>query len=536
MFNYYLNKILYFLKRGAIQEDTKEKVFDFGLIDYYFRNKEHKSENQKIDDRTIEDIDFYEVFEYIDRTSSKVGQQYLLNKLLTLKADDDFEQQEIWIRYYLEHKECDIKSILSKLNVRESYYISNLFLDEYVKKPKWFWAIKILSITPVIFLLLFIFSSKYFLIVLIFNIIINLAIHYSYKNNLYVYRDSIMQLLVLHKCIKKIISFDLPISPDKSLLLSIKSIDKLKSKMSIFKLESRNDSDAGIVAFVFFEYIKIFFLLEPLTVFSVLSKLSEKRKDIQNLFEYCGMIDSFLSIATLRDEAPYCCKPVIEKGSKVLEFSNMYHPLIIDCVSNSMNTNGKSILLTGSNMAGKTTFIRTIAINVLLAQTINTCFAQDFKLSQMHLFSAIRISDDLLGDKSYYFEEVLAIKEMIIESDSLSNNLFVLDEIFKGTNTIERIAAGKAVLSYLAKSENNIVFVSTHDIELTELLHDTYDLYHFTEVIQSGKINFDYKLKRGNLSTRNAIRILEMNNYPRGIIEDAQKTSSLLQKNLTNEN
>ena len=138
---------------------------------------------------------------------------------------------------------------------------------------------------------------------------------------------------------------------------------------------------------------------------------------------------------------------------------------------------------------------------------------------------------DLLNDKSYYFEEVLTIKDMVEKSTSLSNNLFLLDEIFKGTNTIERIAAGKAVLSYLAQSDNNKVFVSTHDIELTGLLKDSYDLYHFTEVIQDGHIHFDYKLKRGNLSTKNAIRILELNGYPPQIVDEARRIAS--QSNIT---
>ena len=167
-----------------------------------------------------------------------------------------------------------------------------------------------------------------------------------------------------------------------------------------------------------------------------------------------------------------------------------------------------------------------------MAQTVNTCFAKDFRLSQSRLFSAIRITDDLLNDKSYYFEEVLTIKQMIIESLSGTNNVFFLDEIFKGTNTIERIAAGKAVLSYLSKSAHNIVFVSTHDIELADLLNNDYDLYHFTEVIQEEQIHFDYKLKRGNLATKNAIRILEINNYPKEIVDDAKITAQVLQKNL----
>ena len=111
---------------------------------------------------------------------------------------------------------------------------------------------------------------------------------------------------------------------------------------------------------------------------------------------------------------------------------------------------------------------------------------------------------------------------MITESRLPLNNLFLLDEIFKGTNTAERIAAGKAVLSYLAKSSNNTVFVSTHDIELADLLSIEYDLYHFTETVHEKQIHFDYQLKRGKLYTKNAIRILEINDYPPEVIEEAR--------------
>ena len=143
----------------------------------------------------------------------------------------------------------------------------------------------------------------------------------------------------------------------------------------------------------------------------------------------------------------------------------------------------------------------------------------------MQLYSAIRITDNLLNDKSYYFEEVLTIKQMIDESENDFYKLFLLDEIFKGTNTIERIAAGKAVLSYIGRGKN-IVIVSTHDIELTDLLKETYELYHFTETIENDSIFFDYKLKKGELTTRNAIRILELNDYPPEIISEAKEIST----------
>ncbi|MBU2046367.1 MAG: DNA mismatch repair protein MutS, partial [Bacteroidetes bacterium] len=212
-----------------------------------------------------------------------------------------------------------------------------------------------------------------------------------------------------------------------------------------------------------------------------------------------------------------------------MKTESIYHPLIKECVSNSIYLNDKSVLLTGSNMSGKTSFIRAIGINVLTGLTLNTCFAEQFSMPWLKLYSAIRISDDLLNDKSYYFEEVISIKEMIDNSRTPEANLFLLDEIFKGTNIIERIAAGKAVLSYLSQN-NNTVFVSTHDIELADLLLDEYDLYHFSEKVDEQTVAFDYKIKTGKLKNRNAIKILEVNNYPESIISEAIAIARVLDK------
>jgi len=135
----------------------------------------------------------------------------------------------------------------------------------------------------------------------------------------------------------------------------------------------------------------------------------------------------------------------------------------------------------------------------------------------------------LFDDKSYYFEEVLTIKSMLTESKAGSGNLFLLDELFRGTNTLERIAAGKAVLEYLSSGEN-LVVVSTHDLELTNYLKESFSLYHFAEKIENDKITFDYKLKPGNLETTNAIRILDINDYPNELITEALRLSEEMKR------
>jgi DNA mismatch repair ATPase MutS len=265
--------------------------------------------------------------------------------------------------------------------------------------------------------------------------------------------------------------------------------------MSFFDWEVKLQAPIQIAFWMIFELFKTLFLIEPLLLFGALRQLDTKRKEIEEVFMFVGQIDSILSVASLRKGLNYYCIPKIIEEQKTIVAKEAYHPLISDCVKNSIHVNNKSILLTGSNMSGKTSFIRTIGINVITGLTINTCFAAQFSMPRMRVYSAIRISDDLMNDKSYYFEEVLTIKEMIDKSGNY-----------------------------------NVVFVSTHDIELADLLKDEYDLYHFSEIVDNKTVDFDYKLKKGKLKNRNAIRILQINGYPENIIKEAIEISTELDK------
>ena len=291
-------------------------------------------------------------------------------------------------------------------------------------------------------------------------------------------------------------------------------------QMSLFKLEVKLQSEIGLAVEYLVELVKALFLIEPLVLYNVLKELDSKRSEVQQVYEFIGELDVAISISFLRNDVPYFCFPKLTSQKKRITATEVYHPLIYQSIPNSIDLNERSALLTGSNMSGKTTFIRTIGINAITAQTINTCFAEEFNAPVLKIHSAVRISDDLLSEKSYYFEEVLTVKYLLEESTSGFQNLFLLDELFKGTNTVERIASGKAVLAYLDKGPN-IVFVATHDLELAELLENKFSLYHFTEVVQDGAIAFDYKIKTGNLRNTNAIRILELNGYPREVTDEA---------------
>ena len=507
---------------GKVKDDS----FNFELIEKYFYNKDKSKSFQALSDKTCNDLDFQEFFMFVDRTTSKVGQQFYYDTLRTIPSNSErVNEQEELIREIDKNPglRVDLQYHLSKLVKNDTYYITSLFQEEHLKPPKWYFVIRLLSFTSLISIILLTFNPQLILI-LIGIFFINMGIHFWNKKNLYQYLSSIPQLLKLNRVAKELIKYDLLKDIFKDLPKSIKIIDTVRNKMSFFKLEAKLDSDLEIAFWAVLEFFKTLFLLEPLLLFGVLKQLDTKRIEIENVFSFVGYIDSLISIHSLRQSLDYYCLPDINSKIKSIVGKDIYHPLIPNCVSNTMHTNSKSVLLTGSNMSGKTTFIRTIGINTITALTINTCFAHQFNLPRLRIYSAIRISDDLMNDKSYYFEEVLTIKEMLENSETDDSALFLLDDIFNGTNTIERISAGKAVLSSL-NSNNNIVFVSTHDIELTDMLYKEFDLYHFCEQVDKKTVDFDFKLKQGKLKTRNAIKILQINDYPDKIISEAIEIS-----------
>ena len=521
--------------------NLKDESFDFDYIEKYFREKDNSKAHQVLSDKTCNDLDFDDLFMFLDRTHSKVGQQYLYNHLRTLKLDEkETKLNEEIITELSENLELriSVQKKLEKLKHKDAFYISTLFQEEHLNPPKWFIAIKLLSFASLVSLILGFFNPVFF-IVLLGVFCVNFVLHYWNKNNLVQYVSSIPQLLKLKNVASHLFTNPLFKKINTDLPKSIKLINEVKNRMSFFSLEAKLQGEFEIIAWFVFEIFKTMFLLEPLLLFGVLKRLNNKREEIENVFEFVGHIDMLISIASLRKGLKTFCLPIINDEDNII-VQDISHPLILNCTTNSIEIAEKSILLTGSNMSGKTSFIRAIGLNVITGLTINTCFAKSMTFPLFKVFSAIRISDDLMNNKSFYFEEVLTIKEMLKESENENKNLFLLDEIFKGTNTVERISAGKSVLSALTKN-NNKILVSTHDIELTDMLSDEYELYHFSEMVNDKTVGFDYKLKEGKLKNRNAIRILEINDYPKEVVKEAigiakELDKTYLEKNTTGNN
>lgn len=134
--------------------------------------------------------------------------------------------------------------------------------------------------------------------------------------------------------------------------------------------------------------------------------------------------------------------------------------------------------------------------------------------------ASIGRTDSVLDGKSYYLAEAESVRAPVRATGGGQQHLFLLDEIFRGTNTTERVAAASAVLSYLNRGRD-LVFVATHDIEVLELLAGGFDAYHFREQVDNDVLTFDYRIHSGPSSTRSAITLLRLMEYPEELVADA---------------
>jgi len=505
-------------------QDTKQGFFDMESVSRYFYNQKPAPDIDRLSDKVWDDLDGDNLFAFADHTHSCPGMQLLYHSLRSLSGKNFITENEELIRSFDNDSwRIPIEKELSRLSHHYAYELESLFqrTQEVPSKTKQ-QLYRVCQLLPFTLTALFLISNQTItLLLLLAAVILNVVLHYKHKYRLWGYLHAFPQFLTLLKIASRLHKdSDLSrLSPDFD--KHIHALKPLKRELQLFQLDTKLDSDAAIIVYVLIEILRIFFLLEPNALTKATNLLNNRKEAVEAVFLFVGKVDVLCSMVALRKELPYYCRPESAEP-KIIETTEIYHPLIPDCISNDFSNGHKSIILTGSNMSGKTAFIRTIAINMLTAQTLNLCFAKTFRAQPMQLFSSIHINDDLMNAKSYYLQEVLTVKEMMDASGKEYPSLFLLDELFKGTNTTERIAAGKAILSAL-NSGNNIVLVATHDLELAELLRDEFDLYHFSEQIQQEELTFDYKLKKGIMMHRNAIRILELYGYPPSTINEAYK-------------
>ncbi|MGM9971876.1 MAG: hypothetical protein ACI35W_05660 [Anaeroplasmataceae bacterium] len=228
-------------------------------------------------------------------------------------------------------------------------------------------------------------------------------------------------------------------------------------------------------------------------------------ESLKEIVSAVGEMEGLLSLSILPIVKEKVALPHVTDS---FEFEGLYHPLIKEDISipNDFKFKGLNIV-TGSNMSGKTTFMRTIGINYLLFKAGGMVCASSFNADLYKLYTSMKVTDDVSNGISTFYGEILRIKEIVNAINDNDKLLVLIDEIFKGTNTIDRLEGAKAVVSKLNRKNINAI-ITTHDFELCQI--EGVKNYHFLEHYVDDKIMFDYKIHDGVSKTRNAIYLLKL--------------------------
>lgn len=509
------------LKRawGAVpEEDYTSEKFE-SLRTYYNYIKDDKRD---VDDITWNDLDLDDIFMLINNTQSSIGEEYLYALLRKpCFSEEELRERDRLMKFFDMNENKRIQLQMKLFSVGKMRGIS--FYDYVNRLDKQEPTNSLINILMAFGLLLSI-GSIFFkpplggVLTLIF-IVNNIYQYYMRKVKIENYLIVFSYICRLLDSIDEIHKLEIP---------EIKKyMDQLKQDCGHFKsfrkgayLVTAKKTSGNIFDSVM-DYFRMLFHIDLIKYNSMLSFFKKNRDLLNRIYHNVGYLDSMIAAASFRRLLPYYCEPILEKSSKPgIRATDIYHPLISEPVVNSISEHS-SVLITGSNASGKSTFIKTLAINAILAQTIFTATCKSYRGSYFLICSSMALRDNIFSKESYYMVEIKSLKRILDRINDEIPTLCFIDEVLRGTNTLERVAASSRILSYLAR-KNTMVFAASHDIELTHILESDYSNYHFQERIEKDEIIFDYKLYQGKAISKNAIKLLDMLKFPKEITHAAE--------------
>ncbi|MDD4236929.1 MAG: DNA mismatch repair protein MutS [Desulfotomaculaceae bacterium] len=292
---------------------------------------------------------------------------------------------------------------------------------------------------------------------------------------------------------------------DKEGLEFFKQIDKLSS--IIEAISNRRN--------LFYVFFNILALWDFQNIIALERWKQKSEHVLEDWFDALGRMEALASLAVIRFENSDWVMPMISDGKEaVFETKGIGHPLLTEKSTHNdfaIDHKVKVLLITGSNMSGKSTLLRTAGINLVLAYAGAPVCARWFQASIMGINTCMRVTDNLGDNISSFYAELLRIKKIVKEAETGRKVFFLLDEIFKGTNSLDRHTGAKVLINKLSLT-NSIGLVSTHDLELCELERENNRIanYHFQEYYKDGRIYFDYQLRPGPSTTRNALYLMQL--------------------------
>jgi DNA mismatch repair ATPase MutS len=360
---------------------------------------------------------------------------------------------------------------------------------------------------------------KYGVMALVLILILNSTIHEfrirKMQKDFDTVNYSVAMIFALRR-VRKLKDADL----DHDLRSAYESLDRLRAVIRTGGVSGASDNAAG-------DAITTLLLLDLIAYEFLKNKLGRNYEDVFSVHEGLGRIDAAIAVASYRKSLDSYAKLELDFSATdgpLIEAHQMVHPLIEHPVPNDLTTD-KPVLVTGSNASGKSTYLKTAALCAAMAQSICTCTAEAYRANAFRIYTSMALSDDLLAGESYYIVETKSLKRILDATKRAGAVLCVIDEVLRGTNTVERIAASSEVL--LALSERGaLCLAATHDIEMCMLLQDSYRLCHFEETISEDDMLFDYVLHEGPAGSRNAINLLRIMGFDDTIVENAHERAN----------
>jgi len=485
---------------------------------YWVRYAMNHPDESAVDDITWNDLNMDDVFHRINACQTSVGEEMLYAMLRRCRGvPEDWEAHLKALRRDKDGR-LNIQSLLCQMGKAPHSGLSTFLSGVTLTETPHRYLLTILGSLPLLALLSMTLIGFSGLLLCLLSAVGNMAYSVYFKHKTQSSLTGAQYLSRMLWCTGKLCKMTVaglegPLGDIRALHSLFKSVS---SRLSALAAENMSASMADMLD----QYARWFMLMDARAYAKSAAIITSHKKEASALFEKLGQLDVLLSVCSFRKSLGAVCPPVFHDDMQLV-MERVGHPLLPRPVENSCRI-VRGTLITGSNASGKSTFLKAVAVNALLAQSIHTCCAKSFAMPRAQVITSMALRDSVLSGDSYFIAEIKSFLRIMKASRERPCLCFV-DEILRGTNTVERIAASAAVLMSLARGKC-LCLVASHDIELTRILYAAFDNMHFEETVQeNGAVTFDYLIKEGASHTRNAILLLAAMGFEKKVTDRAHE-------------
>ena len=432
------------------ESDREYKGVEFERIRKYFDALKRES---YVDDITWNDLGMDNIFKEMNYTQSSIGEDCLYDRLRRMDyTDDELKEFDRIADYFYKNKDACIKYLERFAEIGRTKSISIYeFIHNLTKLGRRSNTVHYLFVATLLSAIALIFVAPGFgIIATIGMVCVNVVQYYKMKASVESFFLSCGYLTGIIAYSKDI--YELENEELKEYREELKDLYKELSPIIKNSFLLSSNTMSGSIGEILLEYLRMLFHIDLIKFNSIVSKTIDKLDKIDRMYEILGFIESACAVAFYRahlnDYYGYYCVPEFNNG-KGIKTEEVYHPILNEPVANSISEE-KCVLLTGSNASGKSTFLKTIGINALLGQTIYTCSAKTFAIKRCKVYSSMSLKDDITNNESYYIVEIKALKRIIDAAKAGENIICFVDEVLRGTNTVERVSASTEILKSFA--------------------------------------------------------------------------------------